>query len=117
MAQFKSVLDFVGSYNGNYDGRNAHVTIEEGVAGEVSFNILYTITFTDLDRNETYKGVTSSPEGVLDLHVFSNITLQQVNGNGSVYWSKLYLHTWDIAYMSGVSVWNGIEYGMSFKRV
>jgi hypothetical protein len=116
MANFKGIGDFVGTYRGSYDGRNAQVIIQEGAEGEVSFNSLFTVTFTDLDRNEIYKGIVSTPEGVVT-HSMSNFQLNRVGGNGSLFWSKLLLHTWDISYLSGVSVWNNTEFGMSFKRV
>jgi hypothetical protein len=116
MAQFNNVNDFVGSYSGSYDGRQAEVTIEAGAQGVVSFNTLFTVTFTDLDRHEQYQGIATVPEGVIDTHIFSDFTLNRVGGSGSVYWSRLYLHTWDTSYMSGVSVWDNIEFGMSFRR-
>ena len=94
MAQFNNVNDFVGSYSGSYDGRQAEVTIEAGAQGVVSFNTLFTVTFTDLDRNEQYQGIATVPETVIDTHIFSDFTLNRVGGNGSVYWSRLYLHTW-----------------------
>jgi hypothetical protein len=116
MANFQGIGDFVGTYRGNYDGRNAQVIIQAGAEGIVSFNSLFTVTFTDLDRNETYKGIATIPEAVIT-HIMSDFQLDSVGGNGSVYWSRLFLHTWDIAYLSGVSVWNNTEYGMSFRRV
>lgn len=116
MAQFNNVLDFTGSYRGSYDGRDSRVTIQEGAAGIKSFNLLFTVTFTDLQRNETYQGIASVPEGVLDVHVLSDFTLDRSGGGGSIYWSRLHLHTWDVSYMSGVSVWDNTEYGMSFRR-
>lgn len=116
MTQFHNIFDFSGSYRGSYDGRDGRVTIEQGAAGVRSFNTLFTVTFTDLQRNEVYKGVASVPEGVLDVHVLSDFTLDRVGGGDFVYWSRLYLHTWDTSYMSGVSLWNNTEYGMSYTR-
>ncbi len=116
MAQFRNVLDFTGSYRGSYDGRDAHVTIEEGASGVRSPNTLFTVTYTDLQNNEVYQGIASVPEGVLDVHVLSDFTLDKLGGGGSVYWSRLYLHTWDTSYMSGVSLWANTEYGMSYRR-
>jgi hypothetical protein len=114
MAQFHATTDFIGNYRGSYDGRNAAVTI----ASVISFNTVLRITFTDLDRNETYMGEWVVPEGspVPVTHILANLTLNRVGGSGQIYWSKLYLHTWNISYMSGVSVWNNTEFGMSFAR-
>jgi hypothetical protein len=113
MAQFHSTDDFIGSYQGSYDGRNASVSI----ASVISFNTVLRITFTDLDRNETYEGQWSAPEASPATHLLANSTLNQVGGSGQVSWSKLYLHTWNTSFLSGVSVWNNIEFGMSFTRV
>ncbi len=66
--------------------------------------------------NETYRGIATIPEAVIT-HIMSDFQLDRVGGNGSVYWRRLFLHTWDISYLSGVSVWNNTEYGMSFQRV
>src|SRR5579859_8049764 len=104
MAQFHSTDDFIGSYQGSYDGRNASVSITSGI----SFNTVLRITFTDLDRHETYEGLWSAPEASPPTHILADITLNQVGGSGQVFWSKLYLHTWNTMYMSGVSVWNNI---------
>lgn len=112
MTQFHSTTDFVGTYRGSYDGRNASAIITSAI----SFNTILTIEFTDLDRHETYKGEWASQEGSPPTHILANIMLNQVGGNGQIQWSKLYLHTWNIAYMSGVSVWNNTEFGMSFTR-
>ena len=89
MAQFNNVNDFVGSYSGSYDGRHAEVTIMAGAQGVVSFNTLFTVTFTDLDSNEQYQGIAAVPEGAIDTHIFSDFTLNRVAGNGSVYWSSV----------------------------
>ena len=117
MTQFKDVFDFSGSYHGSYDGRDARVTIQEGGApGTVGFNTEFTVTFTDIQRNEIYQGIASVPEAALDVHVLSDFTLDRSGGGDSIHWSRLHLHTWDISYMSGVSLWAGTEYGMSFRR-
>ena len=52
MAQFRNTDDFIGSYHGSYDGRNASISI----TSVISFKTVLEITFKDLDRNETYEG-------------------------------------------------------------
>src|SRR5438552_3179003 len=88
MARFHSTDDFIGSYQGSYDERNASVSI----ASVISFNTVLQITFTDLDRNETHEGLWSAPETSPATHILADITLNQVGGSGQVSWSKLYLH-------------------------
>ena len=67
-------------------------------------------------RNETYQGIATIPEAVVT-HIVSDFQLDRVGGSGSVYWSRLFLHTWNISYLSGVSVWNNTEFGISFTRI
>ncbi|MBN1323470.1 MAG: M12 family metallopeptidase [Methanotrichaceae archaeon] len=108
---FVSVFDFLGAYAGEYDGRRA--ALEITYTGEPS-NPKFQLKFTELERNEVYVGTCTSSSG--PKHVLSNITLQKQGGQGSVSWRSLYLHTWNINYLSGVSLWSGKEYGMSFRR-
>ncbi|VVB96654.1 Uncharacterised protein [uncultured archaeon] len=112
MTNFKNPQDFFGSYIGYYDGRNAKLVI-----GDVKADSpwpMFHLTFTDLDRNEVYVG-THQHRGNQG-HVLTDIKLNKKGGGGAVNWSRLHLHTWDIAHLSGVSLWNGIEFGMYFKR-
>lgn len=111
MANFSSPSNFYGSYTGSHDERNAQLVI-----GELKDDSPYPsfhLSFTDLDRNEVYTG--SHVEMGQHGHILTNITLNK-SGGGSVTWSSLYLHTWNIAFLSGVSVWNNISFGMSFNR-
>ena len=111
--RFERTTDFIGSYRGSYDGRNASVKI----SSLISFKLVLEIVFTDIDHKLTYKGIWAAPSEVSPpTHILANIKLNQVGGSDQIYWSKLYLHTWDISYMSGVSVRNNVEFGMSFTR-
>ena len=112
MASFTSPSNFYGSYTGSYDGRDAQLVI--GDLKDDSPSPSFHLRFTDLDRNEVYVGshVETGQHG----HILTNITLNKFGGGGSVTWSRLYLHTWNIAFLSGVSVWNNISFGMSFSR-
>jgi len=113
MTRFRSYQDFFGTYTGDYDGRNARLKISD-VKADSAWPIFH-IEFTELDRNEVYTG--NHTEKGNHGHIMTNITLSRKGGSGSVKWSKLYLHTWNIDHLSGVSLWNGIEFGMCFKRV
>ncbi len=112
MAQFSGYLDFIGIYNGSYDGRKAQVEIFP--PGGPFPPYVFIVTFTDIDRNETYEGVVN--QNNISAHIISAIDLTLRGGGNMIHWSKLLLHTWDISYMSGISVWNNTEYGMSFTR-
>jgi hypothetical protein len=112
MANFKSYQDFFGTYTGSYDGRNARLEITDIKADSVR-PVLH-IKFTDLDRNEVYQ-VThffDNPKA----HILQNITLKQTGRSNSIVWKEVLLHTWSTNFLSGISVWNGIDFGMSFKK-
>lgn len=113
MTNFKGFQDFFDSYVGYYDGRNAKLEIGD-VKADSPWPMCH-LTFTELDRNEVYVGTyqQKSKHG----HVMTNIMLNRKGGQGTVTWSRLHLHTWNIDHLSGVSLWNGIEFGMYFKRV
>jgi len=63
------------------------------------------------------RGEWATAEGSPATHILADITLNQVGGSGQVHWAKLYLHSWNISCMSGVSVWNNTEFGMPFTRI
>jgi hypothetical protein len=115
MAQFSSARDFLGSYQGFYDGRNALIRIvEEGLGNQP---LSFAVEFTDTDRNETYIGSARPHQNDINAHALDAFDLTTFGGQNVIHWSKLLLHTWNTSYVSGVSVWNNTEYGMSFTRV
>ena len=107
MARFSGPADFIGSYSGSSDGRRATLRIEPAGAGRS-----YRLTFTEVERSEVYEGIHQ--EGGAQQHILSGITLG--GAAGTVAWRELLLHTWDTTYLSGISLWNNIEFGMSFQR-
>ena len=111
MARFSSFQDFYGTYFGKYDGRKAQLVISPlKSAEEVS---TCQLTFIELERNLVFRGTATEGE---QPHILTNMVLYQIRGHDKITWSRLYLHTWDINYLSGVSIAYGIEYGMSFQR-
>jgi hypothetical protein len=113
MARFQHFSDFFGSYIGRYDGRQARLEISD-VKGDAAWPMCH-LRFTELERNQIFVG-THIHKGQHE-HFLTDIVLREQGGNGSVTWSRLHLHTWDTEYLSGISIWNGIEFGMSFTRV
>lgn len=116
--QFESTLDFGGEYQGRYDGRNAKLSIWQVYAIYPPDGYSFGITFTDLDRGETYtnSGTPLIQNSGPNAHVITNFALWKQGGDGQVHFMRLLLHTWDIDYISGESEWNGQEYGMFFTR-
>jgi hypothetical protein len=119
--RFESIRDFTGKWVGSYDGRNARMSIMiQPHNGEGSGAFAVIITFEELDRGERYENGDRDRRHVEQTegasHVLRDIELFQSDGEGRVFLKRLYLHTWDVDYLSGISEWNGVEYGFSFKR-
>lgn len=113
MANFKSYQDFFGTYTGSYDGRNAKLEITD-IKADSPRPVVH-IKFTEIERNEVYQGTHFFDDP--HAHVLSNIKLDKAGGGGAVTWAKLLLHTWNTSFLSGISTWNGNDYGMNFKKV
>jgi hypothetical protein len=113
MARFQHFQDFFGTYDGSYDGRRARLEIGD-VKGDSPWPMAH-LRFTELERGQVYVG-TYVQRGA-HAHVMTDIVLKLQGGTDQVTWSRLHLHTWNTDYLSGVSIWNGIEFGMSFTRI
>lgn len=101
--------DFFGTWLGEYDGRKAKLVISD-TKGDSPHPMLH-LRFTELERDETYVGTVTQDH---DSHVLTHMTLKRVGGSGYVTWKRLKLE--DRNSLSGISTWNGNEYGMSFTR-
>ncbi len=111
VVRFQNVTQFYGNYKGHIDGRNAKLKIERTPAGKVAY------TLVDLDRNVTFTAQTNGLS-VDDArpHAMRSVTLRSADGRHTKTIGGLYLHTWNINYMSGYTVWNGKQYGSYFVR-
>jgi hypothetical protein len=126
---FQSAADFAGDYSGNYDGRPCELSISQVFlqAGGRTLDFW----FHDLEEDTYFKqeqitptSVNSDPAGGVDYSVHclslwlyeTDASGTSLNNTNSLHWTVLSLHTWDIDYISGVSIWNGGYYGMSFTR-
>ena len=115
--QFESTLDFGGNYVGRFDGRNGRLEVNQVYAIYPPNSYSFVVTFIDLDRNQTFSNSGNAhiedtgPQG----HKITNLVLYGPQG-AQVTFSRLLLHTWDIDFISGESVWNGQEYGAFFTR-
>jgi hypothetical protein len=112
MTTFTGYQNFIGSYAGSYDGRQARLMISDLKDDSTTDRLHF--EFTDVDRNETYVGLVNV--GTPSDHVLTNISLAEKQGGKTVFWSRLFVHTWNVLFLSGESVWNGHEFGMSFTR-
>ncbi len=109
--RFQNITQFYGNYTGHIDGRNAKLKIERTPAGKVAY------TLVDTDRNVTFKAQTNSIS-VDDArpHAMRSVTLRSTDGRHTKTIGGLYLHTWNINYISGYTIWNGKEFGSYFVR-
>ena len=115
MAQFSSIVDFNGFYTGSYDGRQAELEIV--VSHPVTDQpISLALKFVDRDRNQEYSANVHLGFQEHTTHILRDITLHAAGGSSDIQWSRLHLHTWNTNYLSGVSIWNNQEFGMSFSR-
>jgi hypothetical protein len=115
--QFGSTLDFAGTYEGRFDGRRGRLDIWQVYAPYPPNGYSFGITFTDLDRNVSF---TNSGAPLIQntgpkRHFITDFSLW--NPSGRVDFRRLFLHTWDIDFVSGESVWSNTEYGFFFTRV
>ena len=68
----------------------------------------------DLDRQAEFEG--EHRHRARPGHVLRDVRLQASGGSGAKEWRVVHLHTQDIRFLSGVSVWRGTDYGFWFER-
>ena len=112
MTRFRNRSDFLGTYVGRNDGRRARLEIRDTKAD--SPWPMFHITFTDLDRDVTARGLHQ--ERGSEEHVLTDIELEWQGQSGTKNMKSLHLHTWNTDYLSGISLWRGREFGMLFER-
>lgn len=116
MADFHDHTDFWGEYEGSHDGRRARLTVGDARA-DTAWPV-FAITLEDLDRDQTFHGVhhqrTEPSDGE---HVLTDVRLPEEGGEGETRYRKLLVHTWDTDHVTGISVWNGRDFGASFQQV
>jgi hypothetical protein len=63
-------------------------------------------TFVDADRNQTFQLLFEVPVGD-PAHTLTDITLRDIaDAQNTIYWQILNIHTWDIDFLSGQSLWS-----------
>ena len=114
MTQFRGPNDFLGTYEGRWDGRRARLEIDDRVGD--SGRWLCNIRLFDLDADAKFSAthVTHSDPP----HSFRDLELRGFGGtDGSKHVPLMLLQTWNTKYLCGYNVWNGKEFGFSFERV
>jgi hypothetical protein len=121
LARFTSFQDWAGDYVGHYDGRSAKLKI---IVDRVVWNtarFTTSIQFTDSSGHTWMEEVDAGRSHAADEHVIRDVTLisyepSALPGRSSLSWPRLLIHTWDVNYLSGISLWSGSEFGMSWTR-
>lgn len=120
MPRFADFRDWQGDrFDGNYDGRRA--TLRIGVlpiAGSRDrFGI--SLNFTDVSGQQW-----NTPAELRDFHFLDHVVTDLrlvpsafgTPNRRDIAWPRLFIHTWDINFLSGYSRWEGKDYGMSWTR-
>ncbi|MGB0930954.1 MAG: hypothetical protein ACPGVB_09270 [Chitinophagales bacterium] len=109
--KFNNIGDFFGIYMGRLDGRKAKLTIARTSSGKCLIELV------DLDRNVTFKTVRDYlPFNVFRHHEVKQVTLRSEDGRSTKVLKKMYMHTQNTNYISGITTWKNKEYGMFFVR-
>jgi hypothetical protein len=119
--RFGNIRDFAGKWVGSYDGRNARMSIAiRPHNGEGSGAFAVIITFEELDRDERYDNGELGRQHVEKTdgssHILRDIELFQSEGEGEVFLKRLYLHTWNVDYLSGISECNSLHCTLAILR-
>jgi hypothetical protein len=116
--QLESTLDFGGDYVGKNDGRNARLSIWQVFRVFPPNGYSFGMSFADLDNRVTYtnSGTPLIQNTGPNAHKIENFPLWRIGVDGQVDFAKLLIHTWDIDFLSGITNWNGQEYGISLTR-
>lgn len=111
--KFSTTNQFVGTYKGKLDGRNATLSIRpiNGRGSQIQ------IILKDVDRNVTFYLTCPRLSINGQKHILKSMTLRSKDGKHKKTISKMVLHTWNANYLSATSLWNGKQYGMLFVRV
>lgn len=114
MNNFQGPNDFLGVYEGSWDGRRARLTIDDKV-GDVAVFIC-NITLEDLERNTTYRA--NSVRHAEHKYMFRDVRLKGIRGTTSSKFVKIMLlHTWNTDHLSGMDIWSDREFGFAFQRL
>ena len=99
-------IEWRGTYEGQLDGRNARLTIEDD-----SIDLLHRIILEDLDRDTTYQGSIDT----VDTHIQKDLTLRSSDGTEMTI-ERLFIHTEDENHISGYTTWKGKHHGLAFSK-
>jgi hypothetical protein len=113
MSTFSHPNQFLGIWDGHWDGRRAVLEIDDHVGDAGRW--LCNISLHDVDRHAHFRAVNVTNGDVP--HRMRDVTLVGFRGTpGHKDVALLLLHTWNTDVLSGYSRWNGKEYGFSFAR-
>ena len=118
MATFFGTHQWAGNYQGVIDGRPAKLGISGIFAKYPPRDYQFNIKVTDFAGSV----FSAEPVGLIfpvggQGRILPGFGLWNRDGTAGVAFSRLLLHTWDVDYMSGETVWNNQLFGCYFKRI
>lgn len=112
-----STKDFDGCYVGNMDGHpNGHLSLHwRGIS---STNYMFSAAWRDSAGNYFMQRPDATRDDTNDANILPSLYLDPPSGSGleAVNIVKLYLHTWDTQFVSGITNWHGINFAAAFTR-
>jgi predicted ester cyclase len=113
-----STKDFAGCYKGSFDGHpDGRLEIDLIRIAGSSTNFYFSVFYTDSAGHSWYPQAIVGRDDTNDGNIIPSFHLLGSSGQEDIYIDKLYLHTWDIQFLSGISSWHGSQFGLTFTRV
>lgn len=115
MAEYRDYRDWNGEWEGSYDGRFATARIISSLDPDGRRARLH-ITY-EFGGDAWESEITDDFDALS--HEVTNQWLRPTGGaphRQRLEWPRLHMHTWDTNFISGISRWDGKDYGFWFRR-
>jgi hypothetical protein len=115
MANFNDYRDWNGSWVGSYDGRPGTMAVNASLEPDSSHSRI-SVNF-DQGDGSWWSGVGTTQDA--RSHQVEGQRLDPTGpspGGETLDWPRMLIHTWDTNFVSGISRWDGKDYGFWFER-
>jgi len=115
MAQYRDYRDWSGDWDGSYDGRPASMRLSASL-GLDGRRARLSVTY-EAGGDTWVSEITDDFDA--RSHEVANQWLRPTGGSPGrqrLEWPRLHIHTWDANFISGISRWEGRDYGLWFQR-
>lgn len=113
MTQFQDYRDWSGQWEGTYDGRPALLQIASALRSD---NQRARLSLTYQEGSGIWVSEDNADFDIRSHEVMNQWLRPSFAGGPRLEWPRLLLHTWDINFISGISRWEGRDYGFWFQR-